>query len=218
MTITIKYIDNVEHTYNAFDDILQLDNYNDIIYIKCTGNRLSYLPELPNSLQVLWCNYNNLSSLPELPNSLERLWCANNNLSVLPELPNLTELLCPYNKISKLPELPNSLKYLHCSNNNISNLPKLPNSLKTIFCHENSLSSLPELPHSLNHMNYDSNPIYTHIENYFNGVLKNYFEYQKKMKREFANKIGNWFLDCKYNPKYLYCRKILMKEYEELYN
>jgi len=38
------------------------------------------------------------------------------------------------------------------------------------------------------------------------------------MKRKFTNKIGNWFLDCKYNPKYSYCRKRLMKEYEELYN
>jgi len=38
------------------------------------------------------------------------------------------------------------------------------------------------------------------------------------MKRIFSNKIGNWFLECKYNPKYLYCRKRLMKEYDEFYN
>ena len=138
MTITIKYIDNVEHTYNAFDDILQLDNYNDIIYIKCTGNRLSYLPELPNSLQVLWCNYNNLSSLPELPNSLINL--------------------CYYD-----------------------------------------------------------NPIYNYIKYYFNGNNNNYFEHQKNIKKKSANKIGGWFLDCKFNPKYKYCRERLMKEYGELY-
>ena len=32
-----------------------------------------------------------------------------------------------------------------------------------------------------------------------------------------ANKIENWYLDCKYNPKYLYCRERVMKEYDELY-
>ena len=29
--------------------------------------------------------------------------------------------------------------------------------------------------------------------------------------------IGEWFLECKYNPKYKYCKDRLIKEYEELY-
>ena len=51
MTITIKFSNNIEHIYNSFDDILQLDNYNDIFYINCNGNSLTSLPNLPNSLQ-----------------------------------------------------------------------------------------------------------------------------------------------------------------------
>ena len=43
------------------------------------------------------------------------------------------------------------------------------------------------------------------------------FEHENKMKKKFINKIENWFLECKYNPNYLYCRKRLMKEYGELY-
>ena len=117
MNIIIEFSDNIKHYYNSFEEILKLDNYNDIIYIYCPNNNLSWLPELPNSLMFIFHN----------------------------------------------------------------------------------------------------NPIYTHIGTHFNGDANKYFEHQKKIENIFANKIGDWFLDCKYNPKYLYCRKRLMKEYEELY-
>ena len=177
--IIIKFNDDITHTYNSFEEILKLENYNDIILMNCNNNNLSNLPKLPNSLQILQCYNNKISSLPELPNSLTYLWCDNNILF-------------------SLPELPNSLKYLSCFNNKISKLPELPNSIV--------------------HINYYSNPIYRYIEKYFDGNEKKYIEYDKNMKRQFANKLGDWYLDCKYNPKYLYCRKRLMKEYEELYN
>ena len=32
-----------------------------------------------------------------------------------------------------------------------------------------------------------------------------------------VQKIEEWFLECKYNPKYLYCQKRLKNEYNELY-
>ena len=36
---------------------------------------------------------------------------------------------------------------------------------------------------------------------------------------EFVKKIEEWWLECKYNPKYKYCReKTVMKDYNELYN
>lgn len=38
------------------------------------------------------------------------------------------------------------------------------------------------------------------------------------MKTEACNKIGNWFLNIKYDPSYKYCRDRLNKEYNELYN
>ena len=198
MTITIKFIDDIEHYYESFNEIVKLDNYNDIIHIKCWNSNLSSLPELPNSLEILYCGYNILSSLPELPNSLKILKCFNNNIDRLPKLPNsLIELLCYNNNLSSLPELPNSLIYFSCNNNN--------------------LSSLPELPNSLNFLKYIHNPIHAHICKYFDGKKEKYFEYERNIKRKFSNKIGNWFLECRYNPKYMYCRKRLMKEYEELY-
>ena len=33
----------------------------------------------------------------------------------------------------------------------------------------------------------------------------------------FANKIGSWFLECKYKPNYKYCRDIVNKEYDEVF-
>ena len=114
--------------------------------------------------------------------------------------------------------MPNSSEELYCGCNNLSNLPKLPNSLKILLCGFNSLSSLPEILNSLDYFSYNNNPIHSYIKTHFNGNEKKYIEYDKNMKRQFANKLGDWYLDCKYNPKYLYCRKRLMKEYEELYN
>ena len=153
-----------------------------------------------NDIIYIWCcGDNNLYNLPKLPNSLIKLYCYNNSLS-------------------SLPELPKSLKLLHCSNNNLSNLPELPNSLEYLDCEYNSLSSLPQIPKTLKLLLYRDNPIYIYIKKYFNVDTDKYFEYEKNMKRKFINKIENWYLDCKYNPKFLYCRKRLMKEYNELYN
>ena len=197
--ITIKFSDNIDQQYNSFGEILKLDNYNDIIYIWCVNNSLSSLPELPDSLKILYCNENNLTSLPELPDSL-------------------TELHCYYNKLYNLPNLPNSLTELDCYNNNLYSLPELPNSLTKLDCANNNLSSLPDIPNSLTNMTYENNPIHIHIKQNLDGDIYKYYDIQNFIKRKFSNKIGNWFLDCKYNPKYLYCRKRLIEEYEELYD
>ena len=216
--IIIKFSDNIPHRYKSFDKILKLDNYNDIIYLDCSCNNLSGLSNLPKLLEDLNCSNNNLSSLPKLPNSLKILWCNYNKISDLPNLPSsLIELHCTNNNLFSLPELSNSLIKLQCGNNNLSSLPKLPNSLTNLRCTYNNLSSLPELPNSITFINYCHNPIYIYIYKYFNDNYIEYNEYQKKMKKVFAIKIGDWFLECRYNPKYKYCRKRLMKEYEECY-
>ena len=152
----------------------------------------------------------NLSSLPKLPNSLTELYCQHKKISKLPELP-------------ELPKLPNSLTHLCCDNNNFNKptplpeLPELPKSLELLDFSNNNIYYLPELPNLLTLLYCGDNPKYEFIKNYFNGNEKKYFEYEMNMNRKFINKIENWFLDCKYNPKYLYCRKRLMKEYDELY-
>ena len=39
---------------------------------------------------------------------------------------------------------------------------------------------------------------------------------EKKYKKQ-SNIIGEWFLDCKYNPKYKYCRNMVNRGYDSLY-
>ena len=68
MVIKIKFnLNNHLIKYNTFEELIQLENYNDIKYINCSYNN---------------CSYNNLTSLPNnLPNSLERLYY--NNLGLI---------------------------------------------------------------------------------------------------------------------------------------
>ena len=64
-------------------NLTELPNLSEYINLKklyCNNNKLTSLPELPNSLLRLDCDNNNLASLPELPKSLEYLYCHNNNL------------------------------------------------------------------------------------------------------------------------------------------
>ncbi len=58
MLITIKYQnDNNQYKFNSFEEI---NNYDKVVYIYCSYNQLTSLPELPNSLKNIWCNNNKL--------------------------------------------------------------------------------------------------------------------------------------------------------------
>jgi len=191
----IEYWFNDEkYTCDSFDELIQLDNYNDIIKIHCDHNELTTLPKLPNNLEKLCCSYNQLTMLPKLPNSLE-------------------ELRCYYNQLTLLPELPNSLEKLSCFYNQLTILPELPTNLEELGCGSNRLTFLPKLPNSLNDFYYDNNPVYYYIHDKFGGNMELYY----KENKIFANKIGEWFLECKYNPEYKYCRDRVDKEYDKLF-
>ena len=73
------------------------------------------------------------------------------------------------------------------------------------------------IPNSLLELHCYNNPIYNFIQKYHNDDWKEYIKWKQKY-REPSNIIGYWFLDCKYNPKYKYCKDRLNKEYESLYN
>ena len=107
-----------------------------------SGNNLSELPVLPDTLKYLACYNNQLTFLPELPDTLEELYCDNNKLTILPELPkSLERLNCKNNQLTVLPELPNSLEILWCDNNQLLSLPDLyfHKNLTYLFCLNNNL-------------------------------------------------------------------------------
>ena len=162
MAIKIRYSDGEMKIYTSFQQIEQLENYNDIVYLDCSYNQLTSLPDhLPNSLKILICGFNYLTSLPELPNSLQELDCDYNKLTLLLDLPNSLEILdCRLNYLTSLPDLPNSLQYLYCYKNKLTSLPDLPNSLQVLNCSHNKLTLLPDqLPNSLQEFNCSYNEL-----------------------------------------------------------
>jgi len=183
-TITIKYsLEGNIAKYPNFIEIQQLSDYDSIVYINCSYNKITSLPlKLPGSLRVLCCSNNKLTELPlklpgslrvlgcynnklnelpsKLPESLQTLDCSNNDLTELPSrLPeSLQKLYCSHNKLTELPNLPESLKILYCSGNKLTSLPSnLPGSLQTLYCRNNNLTSLPNLPGSLQSLDCSDN-------------------------------------------------------------
>jgi Leucine-rich repeat (LRR) protein len=233
MAIFIKFVNEDKIKFNVFKEIINLNNYDDIIYIQCEFMQLTKLPILPKNLKELYCSYNKLTKLPILPKKLEVLYCTCNKINILENiLPNSLILLqCGHNKLTKLPilpknlkilncsfnllnileyELPNTLEYFNCSNNQLTKLSILPNTITTFYCSNNQLTELPILP-NIKFYWYINNPIDHFIKKYFDNNHQKYSDWKIKTNIKFANKIGTWFLECKYNPKYKYCKLFQIK-------
>ena len=158
---------------SSFDDLTQLDNYHDIVYIDCFNNELTVLPTLSHSL---------------------------------------THLGCSYNKLTILPSLPNSLILLNCSQNELTFLPSLPQSLIELYCECNKLEFIPKFRDSLRYKCYVGNPANTYIKEKCCSDLSIYH----RVNEIFANKLVRWYLDCRENPIFKFCRTLLNKEYDAL--
>lgn len=198
ITIKLKNDDQIQ-TLNSLEEVLNLKNFNDIISLYCINCKIKKIPKLPTSLVKFNCEKNLLTELPSLPNSLLYLYCNNNNLFRLPDLPkNLKKLVCYHNNnLEYLPYLPNKLEHMWAFSTNIKNLPNLPETIETMSCW--------------------NTPILRFIQKYFNGDYILFSNFQKKYQKLFTFKIENWFLECKYNPAYLYCRNRLLGEYNDLF-
>ena len=216
--ITIKGEYGIETNVNSFEELLTFIDYDFISEINCSNNNLSNLPKLPVYLVTLDCSNNNLTELVELPPFLQSLNCSNNKLSVLPELPKtLGWLYASDNNLTELPILPLPLRILYCSNNKLNILPTIPRKVKYLYCINNNLTDLPDMPENLHYILYDNNPIYEFIDTYFYGNKTSYFKWKTQFKKIYSDKLGKWFLECKYNPKYKYCRDRVNAEYDELF-
>jgi len=182
---------------------------------------------LCDNCKLINCSYNNLTNLDcyeegilyPLPKYITNITCTNNNISRLPNLPiNLTRLYASSNKLTILPKLPESLQVLECTRNKINYLPEIPSKLLYLYCYETNLQSIPILPKGLRILYYEETPIYNFINTYFSGLKNLYFDWKNKMESKFIIKIEDWFLECKYNPKYTYCQARVNKDYDELLN
>ena len=110
---------------------------------------------------------------------------------------DIIKLYCSNNQITSLSlNMMINLEYLDCSNNQITNLDNLPYNLKKLDCY--------------------NNPIYHLIKNYFDDDFKKYSIWRKKFLKKFIFKIEDWFLECKYNPKYKYCKLFQIKSLHKI--
>ena len=105
-------------------------------------NNLTYDSVLLSG-KIIDVNHQKLFFLPEISEEVEIIKCFSNNLKSLPQLPkNLRHLECDNNDLFSLPELPETLEYLNCSYNYLKELPKLPKNLHTFHCYGNPLQVL----------------------------------------------------------------------------
>ena len=145
------------------------------------------------------------------------IYCQNNKLTVLPTLPHsLTHLGCSYNKLIMLPTLPISLKYLYCDHNNLAELPTLPNSLRHLDCSYNNLEFIPKFKDRLRltFKCYIDNPVDTYIQD----KCHNNIDIYHRVNEIFSLKLVRWYLDCRENPTFKFCRDRINKEYDTLLN
>ena len=113
-----------------------LEYFTRLVNFDCSENNLTWLPSLPNTLEILRCRKNRLTSLPNLPSGLTLLQCDNNQLTALPTMPaSLQTLECENNKLS------GSVSLSHLSELNTLNISNNP-SMTILDCSESSLTTL----------------------------------------------------------------------------
>ena len=141
-------------------DLTGVQYFKGLTSLYVSGNLLTSIPPLANTVQTLQCQRNRLTVLPALPTGLGVLFCDGNNLTSLPVLPSgLTILSCTSNPLTGLPSLPFGLKTLQCYSCGLTVLPTLPSSITTLYCNLNALTALPTLPTSLVTFDCDDNTI-----------------------------------------------------------
>ena len=158
----IAQVKNMDIGWQEITSIEGVGFFTSLESLYCSGNQLTELPNLPESLTELYCSGNQLIALPELPVSLQYLYCSDNLLTQLPELPSkLQSLYCSGNQLTELPMLPASLRSLYCYNNKLTSLPSNLSqvTLCEINCSGNQLTELPEFLASLQYLGCYNNKL-----------------------------------------------------------
>lgn len=237
---------NLEELFCINNHINELPNLPKCLRrLHCENNKLIEIPELPDSLTELNINSNKVSVIPNLGSKLEKLFCKRNMIKSVSETfpDSIIELDLSFNLIEEINNFPESSEHIRINNNSdLCKLPnKLPINLKKFDLNNTKIKSLPLIPSKLIYINccctelnnvpdtcnlnsrlnielnnYNYTPIYyTICRKYDRNIYKYLFQLLIKQKKK-VNFIGDWFLKCKYDPNYKYCRKRLLNEYNEI--
>lgn len=201
--------------------------------LMCNRCNIREIPYLPENLEELSCNLNKLNKIPPLPKTMKILACNNCTLTELPELPkSMLALECSNNKLKKLPEIPSTMISIYCDNNKIE---KLPLSLEKCTMNVNyyDIDSPGVAKYRRNdkyeYFIFHNNPVKNFIWNNYNEKKKRkdiikgkkmsitnritwYFERLRAVK-----KIETEYLKRRYDPKYGFCKYMVLKIMDEIY-
>ena len=195
--------------YNYFTKREDVFDTEDMILI---GN--DKIPKLPPKLEILKCGYNYIKELPELPSSLIYIDATSTDLEDLP-------VSLQYCNLSGWDDTKTAFDYYFTKHNIFGHKlrKKLKNELGQVI---NPLYNF-KYSHGMCLFNWDEDMYYDH------RVIKKGKPQKVKlnllgamMKRleqlKVVSIIENWFLECKYNPKYGYCQRRLEEQYNNIYD
>jgi N-acetylneuraminic acid mutarotase len=154
-------IDYLEVAGTGITDIFGIQYLPNLYYINCSNNQITYLPQLPSSLNGLYIGNNQISFWPNIPSQVTQLKIDNNPINSIGSIPStIVNLDVSGCNLSSLPALPANMYALWCNNNNLTSLPALPAALQYITCTNNSIAFLPTLPNDLGQLNALGNGLY----------------------------------------------------------
>lgn len=158
----------------GISNLTGLGYFTNLMTFDCSGNNLSSLPSLPNSITSLTCSSNKLTSLPTLPSGLNYLYCNYNQLSSLPTLPSTIKAIYANSNdlgneltitgkssLTTLEVKDNIHLYaLKCYNNSLTSLSYSGcDLLRTLDCHNNNLASLNAIPVNVTNLDCSNNQL-----------------------------------------------------------
>jgi hypothetical protein len=153
--------DSVEVANLSIADITGISYFDNLEYLKCSNNDLTFLPPLKNGLLTLIAEDNYLTTI-QFPNSLVYLNAADNNIAIQPQwTPNLYKIYFDGNLLDSLTNLNPGVNLIYFTSNDLEYIDAFPSSVQYIIMGYNNLTSLPNLPNNLIELTLFSNPITT---------------------------------------------------------
>ncbi len=145
---TIEHLRELDLSGNQISQIEGLPE--SLTDLDLRNNQISQIEGLPEGLRGLYLSGNQISQIEGLPESLRVLNLSNNEISQIEGLPeSLTKLYLVGNQISQIEGLPESLTELDLVGNQISQIEGLPEGLRGLYLSGNQISQIEGLPESL---------------------------------------------------------------------
>lgn len=148
----LKKIEFLDLSHNKLKFLPELKNYLNIQYLNVSFNQIEQ-NIVNNNLLELSCENNKIKSVKS--NKLTHLIASHNNIESI-DVPNIDMLVISYNKLLWIPSYLN-LKYLECFGNQIDKIDSMW-ELEELYIGENNITNISNMP-KLKILNCINNPV-----------------------------------------------------------